>query len=63
MSDIETLETVVYKALSEYKEKNPLVLSSIEYAAFSDQYEHSSGLTITLDNGRVFNLLILDTES
>ena len=53
----------MYKALSEYKEKNPLVLSSIEYAAFSDQYEHSSGLTITLDNGRVFNLLILDTES
>jgi hypothetical protein len=63
MTDIEKLETIVYEALSEYGKKYSLALSSLEYSAFSDQHEGSQGLTITLDNGKVFNLLILDAES
>lgn len=61
MTDIERLETIVYEALSEYRKMHPLILSSIEYSAFSDQHERSNGLTVTLDNGRVFNLLIFDS--
>ena len=63
MTDIEQLETIVFDALSEYGKKHELTLSSIEYSAFSDHHAGSQGLTITLDNGKVLNLLILDAES
>lgn len=63
MTEIEQLETIVFDALSEYVKKHELVLSSIEYPAFSDHSKGSQGLKITLDNGKVLNLIISDEES
>jgi hypothetical protein len=60
MNDIDKMELILIDALNEYASKNKFSISSIEHGCFSEQHETGHGLTITLDNGSMFNLLILE---
>lgn len=60
MKDIDKVEMILVDALSDYEKKNMLTISSVENGVFSDQHERSNGLTITLNNGQVFNVLIFE---
>lgn len=62
MQCMDRVEVILMDALSEYTQKNPLVISNVEFGSLSNQFERAHGLTITLDNGKVFELLILETE-
>jgi len=60
MNDIDKMELVLIDALNEYSGINKCIISSVEQGCFSEQHETGHGLTITLDNGSMFNLLILE---
>lgn len=66
MQCMDRVEVILMDALSEYT--NPLVISNVEFGSLSNQFERAHGLTITLDNGKVFRTSnprnrIMKTES
>lgn len=62
MNDIDKMEIVLIDALNAYSQQHTCVISHIEHGCFSEQHETGHGLTVTLDNGSMFNLLILEQQ-
>jgi hypothetical protein len=60
MNDIEKMEHILYNALSDYAKTNILSIAAIENPDESFEHEISNGIRITLDNGSVFKLLIIE---
>mgnify|MGYP003125221706 CR=1 FL=1 len=60
MNDIDKMEIILIDALHAYSKKHTCVISHIEQGCFSELHETSHGLTVTLDNGSMFNLVILE---
>ncbi len=51
---------LVCAALSDYSERNKLVISQIEPGCLSGQFERGNGITLTLSNGKVFDISITE---
>ena len=62
MQPTEKMEQILFEALTEYSKRNKLVISKIEAGVLSDQFEKVSGLTVTLDDGAMVNIFILDLK-
>jgi hypothetical protein len=60
MQDIERTQTLLMNALNEYAEKHKRQISRVELGANNLQSERSYGLSLTLDNGKVFQILIFE---
>lgn len=60
MKDIDKIEALLMTALSDYSEKNKLVISQIEQGCLSSQFDKGNGLTLTLNNGKVFDISITE---
>lgn len=62
MQPTEEMEQILFEALTEYSNKKKLVISNIEPGVISDQFDRGNGLTVTLNNGRMVNILIFDSQ-
>lgn len=60
MQSTELMEDILFEALTDYSKKKKLVISKIENGCFSRQFERGSGLTVTLDDGRMLEIMIFE---
>ncbi len=60
MNDKEALENLIIKLLQSPEAKRSRLISSIESFFSSDQSDFDAGVTITLDNGTMFDLVIIE---
>jgi len=58
MTASDKVEHILLEALTDYMEKNKLVISKVEAGSLANQFERGNGLTITLDDGIMVDILI-----
>lgn len=58
----EVIEQILLESLNDYMKKNKLVISKVEQGSLASQSEFSNGLTITLDDGKMVEVLIYEAE-
>ena len=63
MHDAEKIEDILFHSINEYLSKNIRLISKVERGYLSNQFERSNGLTITLDNGKIVEILIFELKS
>ncbi|MCW8452585.1 hypothetical protein [Legionella quinlivanii] len=56
------IEEILLQSLNDYMKKNKLVISKVEPGALANQSEFSNGLTITMDDGKMVEILIYESE-
>lgn len=62
MNEAQILEDIIFEYLKDYSKNNRRVISNIESGSMADQFERSNGLTVTMDNGKVVNILIMEDD-
>jgi|APSaa5957512535_1039671.scaffolds.fasta_scaffold765384_1 hypothetical protein len=62
MQETEKLENILLNALTEYADKNKCAISKVESGSLSNQFERGCGLTVTMDNGKVLDVLIMESD-
>jgi hypothetical protein len=62
MEHIDKIEQILIEALKDYSKKNKLMISKVESGSLSNQFERGNGITLTMDDGKVFEISIFESH-
>lgn len=62
MHAADIVEQILLESLTDYMKNNKLVISKIEQTSLENHSSHDNCLTITLDDGKMVNIIIYEAE-